>query len=448
MRITLTVTAGPHEGRAFTFAGHDTFLVGRSQRAHFRLPSKDRYFSRAHFLVEVNPPRCALLDMGSRNGTYVNGERVKRRELHDGDEVRAGRSILRVAIAAGAEGPTEPAAEPTTTAAATLHTIPPPAPPAVAASGPQPSACRVCGGPLAALPLSFPPGPFALCLACQDQITARPQPLDGYRLVRELGRGGMGVVYLAVRHADGAPVAVKTIKPAAAGGSAVERFLREAGILRQLEHPHIVAFREMGEAGGVVYFAMDYVPATDASRLLERRGPFAVGRGVALACQALEALAFAHARGFVHRDVKPSNLLVTEVGGREVVKVADFGLARVYQASELSGLTMTGDVGGTVAFMPPEQITEFREARPAADQYSAAATLYNLLTGCYVYDLPDDLNKQFLMILHEEPVPIRDRRGAVPKALAAALHRALRREPADRWPDVSAFRDALRPFEP
>ncbi len=448
MRITLTVTAGPHEGRTFSFAGHDTFLVGRSQRAHFRLPGKDRYFSRAHFLVEVNPPRCALLDLGSRNGTYVNGERVRRRALHDGDEVRAGRTVLRVAITEAPEGTPESAAVTAAVAMPTLETTAPHTSAPLSASGPPLGACRVCGGPVAALSLSFPPGPFALCLACQGQIAARPQPLDGYRLVRELGRGGMGVVYLAVRHADGAAVAVKTITPAVSGGGpVVERFLREADILRQLDHPHIVAFRDMGEAGGLLYFAMDYVPGTDAARLLKREGPFAVGRAVALTCQALEALAYAHARGFVHRDVKPSNLLVTEAGGHEVVKVADFGLARVYQASQLSGLTLAGDVGGTVAFLAPEQITAFREARPAADQYSAAATLYALLSGACCYDFPSDLNKQLLKILHEEPVPLLRRRRDVPPALAEAIHRGLAREPAERWPDVSAFREALRPFE-
>jgi serine/threonine-protein kinase len=446
MRVTLTVTAGPHKDRVFMFAGHDTFLVGRSKRAHFRLPVKDRYFSRVHFLVEVNPPHCALLDMGSRNGTYVNGERVTRRALNDGDQVRAGRSVLRVAIAEVPPQPA-PAAEATATFAGgpTLGTATPSASPP---AGPTPGPCRVCGGPVAALPLSFPPGPFALCLRCQEQIAGRPQPLAGYRLVRELGRGGMGVVYLAVRHADGGPVAVKTVTPAASGaGTALERFLREAGILRELDHPHIVAFREMGEANGLLYFAMDYVRGTDAGRLLQRQGPFAVGRAVALACQALEALAYAHARGIVHRDVKPSNLLVTEEGGREVVKVADFGLARVYQASQLSGLTLAGDVGGTVAFMPPEQITEFRAARPPADQYSAAATLYALLSGACCYDFPTDLNQQLLKVLHERPVPLRDRQPGIPARLAAAVHRGLAREPAERWPDVTAFREALRPFE-
>jgi serine/threonine-protein kinase len=301
----------------------------------------------------------------------------------------------------------------------------------------------VCDAPLEPLSLSVEPGPPGVCLACLKQARDLPQRVPGYLVVRELGRGAMGVVSVAVREADGQLVAVKTIIPAVAESAAqVERFLREAGILRELNHPHIVAFRDLGEAGGLLYFTMDYVRGDDAARLLKQQGPFAVS----LMCQALEGLAHAHVRRFVHRDVKPSNLLVAEEGGREVVKLADFGLARVYQASQLSGLTMMGQIGGTVAFLPPEQITAYREARPPADQYSAAASLYNLLTGAFVYDLPADLHMQLLMILHEDPVPIRSRRRDVPKGLADVIHRALAREPGDRWPDVTALGQALQPF--
>src|SRR5882724_12737450 len=105
MRVTLTVIGGPHTGQAFSFSGHDTFLVGRSKRAHFRLPAKDRYFSRVHFLVEVNPPQCRLMDMGSRNGTHVNGQRVDLIDLSDGDVIKAGHTTFRLTIAAAEDVP-------------------------------------------------------------------------------------------------------------------------------------------------------------------------------------------------------------------------------------------------------------------------------------------------------------------------------------------------------
>ena len=260
------------------------------------------------------------------------------------------------------------------------------------------------------------------------------QTIPGYRIVRELGRGSMGIVALALREADGRAYALKTIIPSVAANHAViDRFLREAHILRQLQHPNIVGLRDEGEIDGMLYFAMDYVPGTDASRLLRRDGPLEVKRALRLVCPMLEALAHAHTRKFVHRDVKPSNLLVAEGSGTEVVRLADFGLARVYQASEMSGLTFNGDIGGTVAFMPPEQITEYRDAKPPADQYAAAASLLQpALTNKYVYDLPDsDFPKQLRLILNEDPVPILKRRKDIPKAMAAAIHRALAREPEE-----------------
>src|SRR5436309_16095713 len=98
MRVTLTVVAGPYAGTEFHFDRHDTFVVGRSRHAHFQLPEKDRYFSRVHFMMEVNPPQCRLIDMGSRNGTYVNGRRVRSGDLRDGDRIRAGHTALRLSV--------------------------------------------------------------------------------------------------------------------------------------------------------------------------------------------------------------------------------------------------------------------------------------------------------------------------------------------------------------
>src|SRR5262249_54106845 len=157
-------------------------------------------------------------------------------------------------------------------------------------------------------------------------------------------------------------------------------------------------------------FAMDYVRGVDASQVLRDQGQLDTRRAVSLVCQLLLALDYAHQRGFVHRDIKPANLLVTQSGGREEVRLADFGLARGYQAPPLGGRTMSGDIGGTIAFIAPEQITHYRESRPPVDQYSSAATLYNLLTAHYVYDLPREIPKQLALILNDEPIPILRRR--------------------------------------
>jgi serine/threonine-protein kinase len=199
----------------------------------------------------------------------------------------------------------------------------------------------------------------------------------------------------------------------------------------------------MGQIGGQIYFAMDYVAGKDAAHVLHEEGPFPVPRAVSVACQLLEALEYAHDQGIVHRDIKPANVLLAQVDGREVVKLTDFGLARTYQASTLSGLTLKGDVGGTIAFMAPEQITNFRDAKPAVDQYAAAATLYNLLTNRYVYDLPTATHKQLLMVLQEAPIPIPARREDLPPELADIIHRGLLRDPGQRFPNVQAMRKAL-----
>jgi serine/threonine protein kinase len=287
-----------------------------------------------------------------------------------------------------------------------------------------------------------------ICMPCWEQIRNQHQPIAGYRIIKKLGHGGMGVVQLALREADNSLVALKTIIPAVAGSQTkVERFLREADILRDLQHPNIVAFREMSESNGQLYFAMDYVPGTDAAHLLKQNsGPLEARRAVALICQLLDALDYAHSKGFVHRDIKPANLMVALLKGKETLKLADFGLARVYQASELSGLTMTGDMGGTLAFMAPEQITHFREAKPPADLYATAATLYNLITDKFVHDLPRAAEQRLLMILTEEAVPIQSRRPDIPDGLAAVIHRALSKETEMRFPDARTMRKMLTPF--
>jgi pSer/pThr/pTyr-binding forkhead associated (FHA) protein len=408
--ITLRVTPGPHAGQTFTFAQHDTFLVGRSKQAHFCLPEKDPFFSRHHFLIEVNPPLCRLVDLKSHNGTSVNGQRVSSIDLKDGDEIRGGTTTLLVHIRS----------------AAIVD--------AYATVAPLQSAATVDAYATVA-----PPKTGASTKSCHEFPL-----IPGFRISQELGRGGMGVVYQAQRESDGRVVALKTIIPKIRSGRAsMDRFLREADILRQLQHPHIVAFQDMGQTPDLVYFAMDLVAGTDANKLVKTAGPQPIGRAVGVMLQVLDALAYAHDKGIVHRDLKPANILLA---AGDMALVADFGLARTYQESPLSGLTMSGEVGGTPQFMPPEQVLSFRTVKPAGDQYAAAATLYFLLTGQPPYDATKNVQDFFKRILQEEPVRIEKRRANLPTELADIIHRALAREPGQRFADVLAMRKALLPF--
>jgi serine/threonine-protein kinase len=447
MRIVFAVIAGAQRGRVFTFTGHDTFLVGRSHQAHFQLASKDRYCSRFHFMVEVNPPRCRIIDLDSNNGTHVNGRKVRTAELKNGDEVRAGRSVLRVSVEPTEEDVVEE----------TALWIPPdwPANDPSSAGSPGVMGIAFCPGCGSAMRTDAPKAPaedknaalFPLCPACELLASQQPQPIPGYRIVRQLGRGGMGVVYLAVHKVNATARALKTIQPGAEPNPVqVRRFLREASILRELDHPNIVAFHDLGTSKGLLYFAMDLVRGRDLKSLLKVHESLPVGRAVGWACQVLQALEYAHARKFVHRDIKPENVMVVEVEGAETAKLVDFGLARVYQASRLSGLTLTGEIGGTPAYVAPEQVLCFREALPASDLYSLAATLYHLLTGKLTYDFTGEPAQRFLKVLNESPVPIRKRRADLPVRLAEIIQRCLRREPSARFPDAACLRTALLPF--
>ena len=426
LQVRLDVIEGPRRGERFVFSGHESFFVGRSPRAHLQVAKGDRYFSRIHLMVEINPPCCRLCDMGSTNGTKVNGRRVQSIDLADGDMIQGGRTTLRVSFL-GPWRASAPPAEPQPEAA----------PPAVRQSRLASTQSFHCPS------ASADEGVAAIPKAHAAPGDADNLPvIPGYRLVRELGRGGMGIVYLAQRNSDGSQVAVKTIRPAMTiSRRETDRFLREARILQQLRHSRIVSFHESGQAADFLFFVMDYVEGTNAWQILKQGGPLPMGRAVGLVCQALDALAYAHEQGFVHRDVKPSNLLVAE--GDEC-KLADFGLARAYQASSLSGLTMMGDIGGSIPYMPPEQITDYRQAQPPADQYAAAATLYHLLTGRYAFDFGKGPSHQKLAkILCDEPVPIQKRRPGISRSLAAAIHRAMEKDPDKRFPSVSDFEKTL-----
>ena len=392
MRVFLTVTAGPHKGREFSFDRHDTFLVGRSRHAHFQLPAKDKYFSRIHFMMEVNPPQCRLIDMGSHNGTYVNGTQVLAADLKDGDQIRAGHTILRVEVQSAPASPHATMNVPTGD-----------------------------GGAAATMP-----------------------QIPGFLLARELGRGAMGATYLGQRVDDPTMYAVKVVTPSFQGSPAqIEDFLGSARYLTGLDHPNIVRLREVGGCPSGFYFASEFVPGVNAEEILRRDGPLSVKRTVRWANQMMQALQHAHAKHFIHRDIKPTNVLVAQVEGMEVVKLADFAVARVYQTAPFSGLSLTTALVNLASFIPPEVLFNFQEINPLADQYALAAVLYHLLTGAPVLDFPEGGHKRYSSLLRRQHVPLRERRSDVPTALAEVIHKALSPTPSHRYASIAEFRQAM-----
>lgn len=245
----------------------------------------------------------------------------------------------------------------------------------------------------------------------------------------------------------GESCALKVITPAArADEAAIQTFLREAAILKQLDHPHIVRLIEMGAAGQDVFFATEYIESLPWDQLTQKvSGTQRVRLACGLMSQILGALSYAHARSLVHRDVKPGNVLITRNAGKLTAKLADFGLAKQYTTAGMSNVTRDGDVIGSLPFMSPDQFLNSREARPTCDIYSAGATLYWMLTGFEPIPMENHPCK-FLAILEVAPTEIQQHNPAIPDELAQLVHRALEKTPEKRFASAAEMRQQLRAF--
>ena len=409
--VTMVVTSGPHRGQRFQFNQHDTFVAGRSQNTHLSLPDDPR-ISRYHFRLEIRPPECYLVDLDSRNGTCVNETRVTDCFLKHDDVVSLGHTKIRVEIEKA-----ELASD--TSAAATVLTNRE-TQESGTTSGPSTSGSSGIGN---------------------------WQPVPGYELVEKLGEGTMGTVYRAIQKSTAQRVAVKLIVPERAGCEQdIQLFLREASVLSRLDHPRIIKFRELGMAAGQFFFVMEEVPTVDFPSLLaQQTSESRVRICCGITCQILEALGYAHSLSIVHRDIKPANVLITRPGRKLKCKLADFGLAKNYANAGFSEITRDGEARGTIAFMPPEQLIDCRQAKPAADIYSVGATLYHYLAGEFPFEFSDD-RSAFAQILQDEFVPLNHRLPEIPQELAAMVHRALARDPVDRFASAQEMRQSLLPF--
>jgi eukaryotic-like serine/threonine-protein kinase len=299
--------------------------------------------------------------------------------------------------------------------------------------------------------------PAAATMARLRRSTLRPElpsthfrldsdAIGGYRIVREVGRGGMGVVYEAEQVASGRRVALKVLPISSVTDSRqIERFRIEGQASAALDHPHIVPVFEIGCEQGVHFYAMQFIEGSSLAALVHQARSsdspkVLTPRGAArLALQAAEALAHAHDLGIVHRDVKPANLLVDPTGH---LWVADFGLARFLDGGDL---TQTGDVIGTLRYLSPEQARGRRKLDARTDVYSLGATLYELATLRPAFD-GQDRQELLRQIADDEPIPPRRLDPTIPRDLETILASAMAKEVDDRYGSAGDFADDLRRF--
>ncbi|HEY2252207.1 MAG TPA: protein kinase [Planctomycetaceae bacterium] len=509
-RITLTITEGKLKGQEFVFGERTTCIVGRARDCVLKLPSNDehRVISRHHCLLDINPPDIRVRDFGSLNGTYVNGRKIGQREgqapqlaasrsfpehdLKDGDEVTLGRTVFRIGVHPSTQG-SDRSAEipdeyimpsrtdsgayqgPSSSDQASLPSTRE-QPPAMPSRGRQ---CAKCGrdvtqeiGPLRV-------GDY-ICRECQADLKTLLEGLlsvarsgrkelasvEDYVVEKELGRGGMGAVFLARHARTGARVALKVMLPRiAAEDTAVRSFLRETENTKALHHRHVVELRDSGCSRGVFFLTLEYCDGGSVDKLMKARGgKLTVSEAGAIMLQVLDGLAYAHqavipnvkqkdgsfrpGKGLVHRDLKPHNIFLMGTGQARLAKIGDYGLSKAFDQAGLSGHTCTAvgtsvhNVGGTPVFMAREQVRNFKYARPDVDVWAAAACLYNMLTGAYPREFSRDKDC-WQTLLECNAIPILKRDRAIPRRLAEVIDAALVEEPRIGFSSAVQFKRAL-----
>lgn len=277
------------------------------------------------------------------------------------------------------------------------------------------------------------PAPTRVYPAIAPHAPPPPSQLGQYRLRDRLGQGGMGAVYRAEHLHLKRDVAIKVLSPGQASDPrAAARFQLEMEVVGRIDHPNVVRATDAGEASGVHYLVMELIDGVDLARLLGGGGPLPVAEACEVARQAAVGLQAAHDHGLVHRDVKPSNLMLTASGA---VKVLDLGVALLRPGGRNpDGLTGVGEVMGTAEYMAPEQWTETHAVDGRADVYSLGCTLYTLLTGGPPFRDLGGSSFPWMMLAHQgTPArPVTEYRPDVPPALTALLTRMLAKDPADR----------------
>lgn len=416
----------------------------------------DPLLSRKHCTIESNGQFVKLKDLNSRNGTFVNGQKVQEYTITSNDEIKLGHHILQLLTAKNTSEPISQImaglcgrcqkkifqkdllSRRAVRQGNRLYCMQ-----CIERGIPTGDARGMTTGSIAnhteAQPQVYREVKDELTVAVNPDLPPNTPPKIGhYQILEVLGEGGMGYVY-KVRHSFLNTVfAIKVIKEEFVSHAEVlERFLQEARVGVSLDHPHIVKIFDADEVEGIYYIRMEFFPGQNLAGLVKEKGVVDFSTITRWGTQLADALNYAHQQQIIHRDVKPSNVLVNPEG---LAKLADFGLAKAWQKAGAPQLTRDRQMLGTIQYISPEQLKDSKNVDPRADIFSLAATLYFSLVGIPPFG-QEPLGKVMHNIIHADPFPIQ--RQDIPKNLQVVLFKAMEKDPNKRFASMAEFRDAL-----
>ncbi|MHC4599556.1 MAG: protein kinase domain-containing protein, partial [Planctomycetota bacterium] len=384
----LVVEAGKEKGSKIPLPADGVVTFGRDTGCGHQI--MDLSASRVHFQIHVEGGKSRLEDLDSRNGTYVNEERIKAVELAGGDEVRVGDTIF------------------------TFYD----------------------GAPPGAEPVPIEP----------DSI---PKPFDplvgknvgGYQILEMIGRGGMGTVYKANQVSLNRTVALKILsRRYTSDEKFTDMFVKEARAAGALNHPNIVQVYDVGREGDLHYFSMEHMARGTVGDMLKELGTISVPRSIAMILHAAKGLEYADRKGLIHCDIKPDNLMLNEEG---TVKIVDLGLSRTTMGEKEKEGEGEGDVAfGTPHFVAPEQ-AQRKKIDHRADLYSLGASFFLMITGYPVF-LGDSAREIVVKHIKEPPPKAGEINAAIPDSVSQIIDRLLKKSPDDRFPNATALLEDLK----
>jgi len=437
MKVQLLISSPSDPEFPFQHDG-PTIRIGRNPSCELSLQGDpNQTVSWEHARIELTDRGAFLTDLDSTNGTLLNGERItSRSRLSIGDQIGLGKTgpklkVIVLDLSPGDKAPLRPRRRP-------LSKAPPSEPPPKARKPERPPVMDpVHEAETQAAPV--PPSPPAAKPGLVPRPRSLPEVFGRYRILRQLGGGSMGSVYLAQDTQLDRAVALKVPNFKSDNPVQRERFYREARGAATLQHPNLCPIYDVGEIEDIPYLTMAYIEGKPLAEIVRPEMP--VAPAVNLVRKLALALEEAHQRGVLHRDLKPSNIIINQRGEPVII---DFGLARVVNRSE-ARLTQEGDILGSPAYMSPEQAAgNVASMGPEGDIYSLGVILYELLTG--VRPFQGKVMEVLHLVLTREPPPPSEHRADLDPRLEAICRKAMAKKAAARYPSMAEFAAALTEY--